>query len=377
MGKVTVDRAAETLPLPSKDGGGKGGGADDRPRGLVARVKGFLKRHKTLFWWLHSFYALFLGFMVILFAQKGFDHARVLAATLGGALLGMLVLFRIFGQGAAQKEKVEASRGSKLRFLIFTYVLKNLYQPMLFFVLPFYWKASSLDSVNGWFIFVMGLLALLSTMDLIFDHFLMRHRVWASVYYGLTLFACVNLVLPAFLPNLRTVVTLGSSAAIAVLGFFALHFPFSALREKKTWAILAVAVTVFSGGVVLARRGIPPVPLYLQHAAVGPELLPDGRLAVEVSVVHVSKLNDLYAVTDVALPGGEGDDFVHVWRFKDGDFVMETETDRVEGAPKGAVRLRSTMPHAALPASPAGRWTVDVQTADGQLVGRARFEVIE
>ena len=53
------------------------------------------------------------------------------------------------------------------------------------------------------------------------------------------------------------------------------------------------------------------------------------------------------------------------------------ESDRVEGAPNGAVRLRSTMPHAALPASPAGRWTVDVQTADGQLVGRARFEVIE
>ena len=31
----------------------------------------------------------------------------------------------------------------------------------------------------------------------------------------------------------------------------------------------------------------------------------------------------------------------------------------------------------AFPANPLGRWTVDVMTASGQLIGRLRFRVVE
>lgn len=350
---------------------------EGRPGGLFARVKGLLGRHKALMWWIHSFYALSLGVMVILFAQKGFDHARILAATLGGALIGMLFLFRIFGQGADQQERVDRSRGSKLRFLLFTYVLKNLYQPMLFFVLPFYWKASSIDSVNGWFVFLLGLLAILSTMDIIFDHWLVRHRVLASIYYGLTLFAAVNLVIPAFFPNVRTIVTLMASALLSVLGFWLLHFELSGFKERRTWLLLGVTAAVFMGIVYVGRAGIPPVPLYVKHAAVGTQRLPDGRLALEVGRVHKSLVSDLHAVSDVALPGGEGDEFRHRWRYRDGGYEKTVRATKVplEG---GAIRLASTHPHINLPAAGyVGRWTVDVMTVDDQIVGRARFEVIE
>lgn len=370
-----VDRAAETLPLPD----GKQGGEPqpERPKGRIKRIKAFFGRHKMLLWWLHSAYALFLGVMVILFAQKGFEHARVLAATLGGALIAMLVVFRIFGVGKEQKEKVHKSRGSKIRFLLITYLLKNLYQPMLFFVLPFYWKASSIDSVNGWFVFLLGILAFLSTMDIIFDRFLVRHRVWAASYYGLTLFACLNLVIPALFPNVPTIVTLLSSAFLSVVGFWLLHFPLGSLKEKRSWLILLAVALAFTSIVYVARRGIPPVPLYVQHGAVGPERLPDGRLALEVGAVHESRLGDMWAVTEVALPGGEGDTFRHVWRYRDGDFTQDVATEKGAGEAKGTIRLTSALKRETLPAKVAGRWTVDVMTEEGQIVGRTRFEVLE
>jgi len=346
-------------------------------RGLIGRVKAWAERHKTLLWWLHSFYALGLGVMVILFAQKGFGHARVLAATLGGVVIVMLILFRVFGHGDVQRERVDQSTKSKVRFILFTYVLKNLYQPMLFFVLPFYWKASSLDSVNGWFIFLLGTMAFISTMDLIFDQFLVRFRAVAATYYGITLFACINLVIPAFFPNLPTLVTLLASAGVSVLGFWLLHFPLRRLLERRSWLALGVSIAAFMTLVYVGRRVIPPVPLYVQSAAIGDYILDDGRLAVELVRVHTSRLTDLYAVTEVALPGGEGDTLHHVWRHRDGRFAHPARTTRSEGLSPGTVRLSSALQLVSLPNPAVGRWTVDVMTQDGQLVGRARFEVIE
>jgi hypothetical protein len=41
------------------------------------------------------------------------------------------------------------------------------------------------------------------------------------------------------------------------------------------------------------------------------------------------------------------------------------------------VRLKSSLTGRNLPARLVGRWTVDVETEDGQLVGRVAFEVKE
>ena len=351
------------------------------PKGFFGRLKGWAHRNHKWLWWLHSFYALFLGFMVILFAAKGFDHARILAATLGGAFLVMVVLFRVFGTGMQQKAKVEEKKSLKISFLGMTYVLKNLYQGMLFFVLPFYWKSSSLDSINAWFVFLLGFLALLSTLDLVFDNLLMRYRIVAAIFYAVTLFACANLVIPAFFSNVPTIVALLASTALSVFGFWFLHFPLRTLREKRTWTILGGAAVFAMIAVYIARFAIPPVPLYLAHNSVGIAPLEDGRLELEVTRVHRKRLEDLYAVSDVVMPGGEGDSFRHVWRHKKGDlrFVVEKEADLVhKGTDDHTVRVRSKMPKEELEkADPVGDWVVDIITTDDQIVGRMRFTVIE
>ena len=45
---------------------------------------------------------------------------------------------------------------TRVRFYVMTYALKNLYQGMLFFLLPFYWKSTTLDAANGWFVILLG-----------------------------------------------------------------------------------------------------------------------------------------------------------------------------------------------------------------------------
>lgn len=351
------------------------------PSGFFGRLRAWARRNHKWLWWMHSFYALFLGFMVILFASKGFDHARVLAATLGGAFLVMVILFRVFGSGMAQKTRVAEKKHLKISFLGMTYVLKNLYQGMLFFVLPFYWKSSSLDSINAWFVFLLGFLALLSTLDLVFDNLLMRYRVVAAVFYAVTLFACANLVIPAFFSNVPTLVALLSSTALSVFGFWLLHFPLRTLREKRNWVILGSVASAAVVAVYIARFAIPPVPLYLAHNAVGLAPLDDGRLELEVTRVHRKRLDDLYAVSDVVMPGGEGDSFRHIWRHKKGDtkFVVEKDADPVhKGTDDHTVRVRSSMPKDELEKSdPVGDWVVDIITTDDQIVGRMRFTVIE
>jgi hypothetical protein len=326
---------------------------------------------------LHSFYALFLGVLVILFAAKGFESARILAAILGGAFLVMVVLFRVFGEGRQQRERVEGQTFKKLQFLGMTYVLKNFYQGMLFFVLPFYWKSSSFDSINAWLVILLGLLAFLSTMDLVFDNILMRYKPVAAAYFGLTFFACANLVIPAFFRQVPALVSLLSSAALSVIGFWFLHVPFAAFRQRATWVSLCVAALIAMATVWFGRGAMPPVPLHTEHVGVGSGLLEDGRLKLEITRVHTSIVGELHAVSEIALPGGAGDVFKHVWRHRASDFRAEGLPVHVSIDARGVMRVTSALGTHGDKTLAVGEWLVDTMTSDDQLVGRARFSVIE
>jgi len=378
----TIKRGPEHDPTLRAQPRGPGvvviGGEEEEqePRGFKGTVRWLLHKHGSKLWWLHTAYALSLGAFVVMFAQKGFAHARWLAITLGVAWLVVMLFFRIFGTGARQ-DFATAWRGARLRFLVMTYVLKNLYQGMLFFLLPFYWKSASLDAPNRWFVLLLGVCAVVSTLDLVFDRVLMRWKFLASIFYGVTLFGCLNLVIPALLPNTRTLWTLLSAAGIAVLAFTTLHLPLGALRHPAGILLLVGGV---GGGVGLAystRGMIPPVPMHLSTAAVGPETLPDGRLAMEVKALHTSVIQQLLAVTDVVVPGGKGDRLRHVWRREGMEIYRASEEASRVAGPEGAVRLRSSLGGKDLPARLVGRWSVDVETEDGQLVGRVAFEVTE
>jgi hypothetical protein len=359
------------------------GAAPDLPRQppgpmtLVARARKFLKDHGRKLWWLHSAYALVLGVCVVFFARQGFEHARWMAVTLGLAWLLLVLMFRLSATGAAMPAHEAPDAKTRVRFFVMTYALKNLYQGMLFFLLPFYWKSMTGDSANVWFCLLLGACAVLSTIDIVFDRVLMRFRWLASAFHGFTLFACLNLVIPALFPDTRTLVSLLAAAAVAVVSFWTLHVTKRTLEKRITAGVFVLTLGAGMGLVYVARAAVPPVPMYVSSAGVGPKQLGDGRLAMEVKTLHPEVIEELIAVTDVVVPGGKGDRLRHLWRHRGVAVHRATEeTSKVPG-PKGVVRLRSSLTAEDLPADLLGEWSVDVETDDGQLVGRTGFEVKE
>lgn len=345
------------------------------------RVRTFMKAHGRKLWWLHSAYALGLGVTVVTFAQKGFDHARWLAVTASAAWLLVVLFFRLFGSGR-QQSHAHAPAKVKLRFFAMTYALKNLYQGMLFFLLPFYWKSTTFDSPNAWFVVLLGACALLSTLDIVFDRVVFKFRALASVFHGVALFGCLALIVPALFPDTRTLTSLLTATAITVIAFWTIHMDLKMLRDKRWLALFAATLFAAIGIAYEGRTAVPPVPMYLAHGAVGPMLLPDGRLGMEVRDLHPSVIDKLIAITDVVVPGGKGDRLLHVWRHDGNEVHRATEsTLRVapagESKDKGTIRLRSALTDRQLPARLVGSWSIDVETTDGQLVGRVSFTVAE
>lgn len=341
------------------------------------RLRSFARAHGRKLWWLHSAYALGLGVAVVAFAQKGFEHARWLAVSVGAAWLLVVLFFRLFGSGRAQAQLYAAPAKARLQFFAMTYALKNLYQGMLFFLLPFYWKSTTFWTPNSWFVVLLGVCALLSTLDIVFDRVVFRFRALASLFHGVALFGCLNLVVPALFPDTRTLSSLLIAMGITVVGFWTIHVRVAMLRDRGWLALFVISAAAALGGAYAARAAIPPVPMYVSKGAVGPIVLPDGQLGMVVHELHPSVIDKLIAITDVVVPGGKGDRLVHVWRHDGHEIHRATETTSKVDGPEGTVRLRSALSGRQLPARLVGSWAVDVETQDSQLVGRVSFLVTD
>ncbi|MBN1773955.1 MAG: DUF2914 domain-containing protein [Deltaproteobacteria bacterium] len=360
-------------------GGGKQGAAEEpaakpaeAPRGRIARLRLFLKKHGHKFWWLHSLWALSLGIFVMLLARKGFEYLRWVAVALGGAWLLFLVFFRLYRSGA--RRKVEGT-AAKVGFVAMTYLMKDMYQIMLFFLLPFYWNSCTVGETNFWFVVGLAVCALLSTLDVVFDNYVMRWRALASVLYLITVFGCLNLVVPVLLPWLPVSWTLLGAAGLSALVFLTLHFRLRFLVSRWGLVLTLVLVAAAMFGAYAGRKGIPPVPYYVQSAAAGVIVRADGRVLDAPAEIPAPDLPRVVAATDVALPAGGIEPFRHVWR-REGREVARVEPEEVRLAgPPPAVRLTSRLPADRLPQERLGEWVVDVETSAGQLVGRADFEV--
>jgi len=339
-----------------------------------AKIRGFFARHGHLLWWAHSAYAMTFGAIVMTYASKGYENARWMVVLLGLGWVVLVLFFRLFGTGTGQKEKIRDTK-AKVRFYVMTLVLKNLFQSMLFFLLPFYYKSASFDSPNRFFVYVLGVLAMLSTVDVVFDQFVMRWKAPASVVYFFILFSCLNLVLPALLPDTRTLTTLLAAAAVAAVVFFSMHVPVKNLVRPLYLLALLALVGASVAAAYYGRRAIPPVPMHVVDGAVGPSLLPDGRLTMHVSKLHESLIQEMHGLTDILIPGGHGENLIHIWRHE-GVIVQQGPVSPGGEPPAGTVRLRSTLRAENLPAELSGAWSIDVVTEDDQLVGRVGFKVV-
>jgi len=343
----------------------------ESPSSVSVRVQRFFKKHGDKMWWLHSLWAMGWGTFIVIYAQRGFHYARWLMLALFAAWFVLLLSFRA---AEVSPKEVGGHRKDKMKALVINYVLKNLYQVMLFFLLPWYYKSATLGRPNMYFVFLLAFCTVLATLDIVFDRFLMRVRILASVYYTIALFACLNLAIPAFAP-LSPTASLLIAAGVSVVVVWSLHSPLKAIKNQRDMLILAGVIACALLCAWTGRRFIPPVPLSITSGAVGPELLDDGRLKMKVSVLHHSMVEKMYGVTDLTAPSNAPSDMKHVWR-QDGRLVARTDPE-VQQVSRGLLRVKSRLPKDKMPEDKIGRWELQVETSAGQLVGEIEFEVIE
>src|SRR5512138_15280 len=126
---------------------------------------GRLKRLLKRLWWFHSFFALFFGVGVMLFARSGLAHADKVLMALFVSWSIMFVALR-FIVGPANRRENEGLTRKGVRVAT-NYIIKQFYQQMFFFLTPLYASSAtwSLASWNWWLAPILFICAVVSTMD--------------------------------------------------------------------------------------------------------------------------------------------------------------------------------------------------------------------
>jgi hypothetical protein len=350
----------------ARDASGDDQDAEPRPSAL--------RRILRRIWWLHSTFALSFGVGVMLFARAGLAHAdKVMIALLASWLLLFVALRFIVGPSNRREDEGLARKGIRVAT---NYIIKQFYQQMFFFLTPIYASSAtwSFASRNWWIAPLLLACAIVSTMDLVFDHFVMERRWLASAMYGVAMFALLNVLMP-LVAECDHLAALIIAAAATPTSVALLSFSVRTVLSPQG-ALLTLAMT---GGLLAAvwtgRVAIPPAPLAMAETAVGHGTF--GSYECMPSSAHqlrADQLDGLRCGSLVREPGGLKEPIVHAW-FHAGVLVARVTPERVS-CDGDAMVYRSVLPPEALPAKPEGKWTCETFTEGGQLVGSRAFVVL-
>jgi hypothetical protein len=322
----------------------------------------WIYRHQEKLWWLHSFYALILGVGFMWLGARNFAYLRVAIFHIGFIWLSSLLLPKFLDH-----PKLASAWAPRLQ-LVVNYFNKNLYQQMLFFVLPIYWTSATPGSRNIAFVVLVGLSALVSTLDIIYDRHISVRRYLAAGFFAFNLFALINIMLP-ILWSISNTLTTRVSGMIAFLGFLTLGYPESPSMSRRISAVLGSAVLVL-GAAELARPFIPPAPLRLASVEFGSDFERESlRVIAPLSELKSGAPAQLYGLTAVKAPLGLREMLQHRW-YLNGKLICASPFYNVVGG-----REAGLWTICAFDAIPNGaELRLDLETEGGQLVGRARLK---
>jgi hypothetical protein len=330
-------------------------------------------------WWLHSFGGLTISLSMMLLSRAGLAYAdKLLIALIGSWLLVFVALRFIVGPANRKEGEHFVKKGVRVAT---NYIIKQFYQQMFFFLVPIYASSATwaLGTWNWWLAPILFVCGVVSTIDLVFDHFVMERRWLASIMYGLALFGMINVLLPLTIGITHFEALLAAAsltpAAVALLSF--------SVRQVvgPQGALLTLAATAgLVSAVWYGRQFVPPAPLAMTETAVGHgtfggyECLPPSK-----HVIRADQLDNLRCGSLLREPGGLKEDIVHIWRHGRTEIARIAAPDlaRLDGCdgPDDVV-YRSQLPAAKLPKDPTGEWSCTTETVHGQLIGMRKFTVV-
>lgn len=208
-------------------------------------------------------WALGTGTVVIYLARERYGFVQWVAVFLGLTWASTMFFGRQRSVGKPEEED-RRPRPPGLVHEVTSYVTRIMYQETLFFLLPFYAYSTVVGSPNVLFVGLLGALAVLSCLDLLFDRWLRTKPVFGLVFFSIVAFAAINLLLPLFF---RLPPRFGTPLAglMAVGGGVPL-----ALRSSAGGRGGRVRLGITAVGLLAIAIGfpsvVPPVPLRLERA---------------------------------------------------------------------------------------------------------------
>ncbi|MBK9968293.1 MAG: hypothetical protein IPP07_26895 [Holophagales bacterium] len=331
--------------------------------GGLARFAG---RHQAVFWTLHSVWALGWG---VAFAVVGKDRPQLLRfglVSVGAVWASSLALPALLAASWLPEERKGAARRLVL------WGQKWLLQSLAFFLLPLYHRSATYPSRQLLFMALLAAAALAATIDVVYDEVVTRKRPLLGAFLAFVAFAAANLILPMVwqVGGLWNLAASGLLATSVFVSFVAEPRPGRLLRSV---ARSSVAALFFLALVTLGRPAVPPAPLRLVSARFGTSLAENGRdVAAPLGSLPAGAPVRLVAVAAILAPAGLEEGVRHVWSV-DGQILFETRLIEITGGRGRGFRSRSGVSLPAL--RPGQRLRLEVETAHGQLIGRAEIGV--
>ncbi len=346
--------------------GRRGGAARWRP--ALEWAMRLHERYRRVFWTLHSVWALLTGVAVLVLAHNRYGYLPWVVLFIALTWASTLFFSRLAGPG----------RSAAFRFAqgFVSYFTRVLYQETLFFLIPFYFYSTTFPSWNCAYVILLGILAVLSCYDLLFDHLLRTRRVFAMAYFAVVSFSALQFFLPAVF-RIRIHNGAYLAAGVAFVAAVSLAYSPSELRHPRRLAKVLLALVLVMAGVRFGRPAVPPVPLRLIKVRFATAFDPGTMRAPREyeSEMPLDALADhrLYAIATIFAPSRIPTSltfrFVH-----DGKVLRSSHTVDVLAHERG-FRVWDTLRPPAGGFRP-GRYRVEVWTREGQLVGRAEVALV-
>lgn len=332
----------------------------------LGALRRLAERHQRVFWAVHSVWALGWG---VVFVLVGKDRPALLRwglVSVGAVWLTSLALPALLSGSRIPEERKGAARRLVL------WGQKWLLQGLAFFLLPLYHRSATYSSSQIVFMALLAAAALAATIDVVYDEVVTRKRALLGAFLAFVAFATVNVTLP-MVWRVGGLWNLGASGVLATAVFVSFVATRGNGRPARAALRTALVALFFLALVTLGRPAVPPAPLRLLSVRFGTSLAENGRdVAATLDVLPSGIPMRLVAVAAVQAPADLQEGVRHVWSV-DGREVAESRLIEITGGRGRGFRSRSG---ASLPAlSPGQRVRLEVETAHGQIIGRAEVPV--